>query len=249
MIKKSFCVFAAALLAISCNTSKKAARANANNRLAKADTAILAPPDTIVLKTMNDSASYAVGISVANFYKQMGIKELNTDLVTLALKEILAGKQPLMDDATANTFMNSYINKLQAEKAEPRILEGEKFLALNKTKPGVFTTPSGLQYEILTAGNGPKAGSPLDTVVCHYRGTFLDGAGFDNSYDRNEPTTFQLNEVIRGWTEGLQLMPVGSKYRFWVSHTLGYGANDYMAIPGGSTLVFEIELLEVRKKK
>jgi FKBP-type peptidyl-prolyl cis-trans isomerase len=154
-----------------------------------------------------------------------------------------------MDEATANTFMNSYINKLQAEKAEPRILEGEKFLALNKTKPGVLTTASGLQYEILTAGSGPKADSPLDTVVCHYRGTFLDGAGFDNSYDRNEPTTFQLNEVVRGWTEGLQLMPVGSKYRFWVSHTLGYGANDYMAIPGGSTLVFEIELLEVRKKK
>lgn len=249
MIKKSFYVIAFALLVISCNTSKKSTRKDPSTKVVKADTPISAAPDTIVLKNMNDSASYAVGISVANFYKQMGIKELNTDLVALALKQILAGMQPLMDDATANTFMNSYINKLQAEKAEPRISEGEKFLALNKTKPGVFTTESGLQYEILTAGNGPKASSSLDTVVCHYRGTFLDGAGFDNSYDRNEPTTFQLNEVIRGWTEGLQLMPVGSKYRFWVPHILGYGANDYMAIPGGSTLVFEIELLEVRKKK
>lgn len=248
-MKNFFYIIFAVIFFSSCSTTKQPAVAASNNEIVVIDTAVIAPPDTIILKNMSDSASYAVGISVANFYRQMGIKELNTDLVALALKEILAGKPALMDDNTANIFMNSYINKLQAEKAEPRIKEGEKFLALNKTKPGVVTTESGLQYEVLAPGAGEKASSPLDTVVCHYRGTYLDGSGFDNSYERGEPATFKLNEVIRGWTEGLQLMPPGSKYRFWVPHTLGYGANDYMAIPGGSLLVFEIELLQIKKNK
>jgi FKBP-type peptidyl-prolyl cis-trans isomerase len=203
-------------------------------------------PTPPLLKSLSDSASYAVGISVANFYKQMGIKKLNTSIVSKAINDILGGKKPLMDDATANSFMNSYISKMQAEKAESVIKNGEKFCALNKTKPGVITTASGLQYEILREGTGEKP-TALDSVTCHYRGTFIDGMGFDNSYDRGEPITFSLGGVIRGWTEGLQLMPVGSKYKFVVPHILGYGANDYMSIPGGSTLVFEIELLAVKK--
>ena len=204
-------------------------------------------PALPVLKTMNDSASYAVGVSVANFYKQQGVKKLNTVLVSRAINDILGNKKPLIDDAAANTVMNNYMTMLQAEKSKSTIEAGEKFLAQNKLRPEVKTTASGLQYEVLTEGTGEKP-TASDSVTCHYRGTFLDGNGFDNSYDRGQPITFALGGVIPGWTEGLQLMSVGSKYKFYIPYKLGYGAFDYMTIPGGSMLTFEVELLEVRKK-
>lgn len=201
-----------------------------------------------LLKTINDSASYAAGVSVANFYKQQGIKKLNTILVSKAINDILSGKKPLMDDATCNNVMNSYMSRLQAEKSKPNIEAGQKFLAQNKLKPGVKTTASGLQYQVITEGNGEKPSLP-DSVTCHYRGTLIDGTPVDNSYDRGAPITFALTGVIPGWTEGLQLMTVGSKYKFFIPYTIGYGAFDYMAIPGGSTLIFEVELLAVKKKQ
>ncbi|OSZ77365.1 hypothetical protein CAP36_13285 [Chitinophagaceae bacterium IBVUCB2] len=200
-----------------------------------------------VLKNIYDSVSYAAGVSVANFYKQQGIKKLNTVMVSKAVNDVLGGKKPLLDDQACNTVMNSYMSKLQAEKSKPNIEEGQKFLAQNKLKPGVKTTASGLQYEVITEGNGQKPTS-ADSVTCHYRGTFINGTGFDNSYDRGAPITFALTGVIPGWTEGLQLMTPGSKYKFYVPYTLGYGAFDYMSIPGGSMLIFEVELLEVKKK-
>lgn len=206
-----------------------------------------AKPAVPVLKTLNDSASYAVGVSVANFYKQQGVKKLNTALVSRAINDILGNKKPLIDDAAANTVMNNYMTMLQAEKSKSTIEAGEKFLEKNKLKPGVKTTASGLQYEVITEGTGEKP-TAADSVTCHYRGTFLDGKGFDNSYDRGQPITFALSGVIPGWTEGLQLMSVGSKYKFYIPYKLGYGAFDYMTIPGGSMLTFEVELLEVRKK-
>jgi FKBP-type peptidyl-prolyl cis-trans isomerase len=200
-----------------------------------------------LLKTMEDSASYAVGISVANFYKQMGVKKLNTSIVSKAINDLLSGKKALMDDATANTLMNAYITRLQQQKSIPTIKAGEKFLAENKNKPGVKVTASGLQYEVITEGSGEKP-TAADSVTCHYRGTFLDGKTFDASYDRGEPITFSLGGVIKGWTEGLQLMGVGSKYKFYVPYQLAYGPSDYMSIPGGSMLTFEVELLAVKKK-
>lgn len=206
----------------------------------------VAKPVPPILKNMNDSASYAVGVSVANFYKQQGIKKLNATLVSKAINDIMSGKTPLMDDAASNACMNNYMTLIQTEKSKPRMDSGMAFLEKNKTKPGVMTTASGLQYEIITAGTGIKP-TAQDSVTCNYMGTLLDGTEFDNSYKRGEPITFNLGGVIRGWTEGLQLMSEGAKYKFYVPYSLGYGANDYGPIPGGSLLIFEVDLLKVIK--
>jgi FKBP-type peptidyl-prolyl cis-trans isomerase len=199
------------------------------------------------LKNLVDSASYAVGLSVASFYKQQGFTSLNSAIVARAINDGLASKKPLLDEAACNSAVMVYQNKVQLQKSKGKITEGQAFLEKNKTKPGVKTTATGLQYEVITEGTGAKPG-PTDSVTCHYRGTYINGTGFDNSYDRGQPITFSLNGVIPGWTEGLQLMTVGSKYKLYIPYTLGYGASDYMSIPGGSTLIFEIELLDVKKK-
>ena len=203
-------------------------------------------PTKALLKNFDDSACYSVGINVANFYKEMGVKKLNTTLVSRGITDLFGKKKSLVDSASINTVMNNYLTLLQQEKSKGNIKAGEDFLAANKNKPGVMVTASGLQYEILrdSAGIKPVA---ADDVTVHYRGTFIDGSGFDNSYDRGAPITFNLRGVIAGWTEGLQLMSVGSKYKFYVPYTLGYGAFDYMSIPGGSMLIFEVELLAVKK--
>ena len=203
---------------------------------------------TVMLNNINDSASYAVGVSVANFYKQQGIKTLNTELVSKAINDIMSGGDVLMDDAAANSCMNNYMTLIQTEKSKPRMDSGTAFLEQNKTKSGIITTASGLQYEIITAGTGIKP-TAQDSVTCNYMGTLLDGTEFDNSYKRGEPITFNLGGVIRGWTEGLQLMSEGAKYKFYVPYALGYGAHDYGPIPGGSVLIFEVDLLKVIKSK
>ena len=200
------------------------------------------------LKNGVDSLSYALGISLASYYKTQGINQLNSELLSKACGDLLQGKPTSMDNNTAGAFLNNYMTKLQAEKSKGTKEAGEKFLANNKKRPEVKVTESGLQYEILQAGTGEKPG-PTDTVTCHYSGTFIDGKGFDNSYDRGQPISFPLNGVIKGWTEGLQLMSVGAKYKFYIPYTLGYGEYDYMSIPGGSTLVFEVELIEVKRTK
>jgi len=203
------------------------------------------------LKTANDSISYVLGESAAFYLTQQGFADIkiNNALFTKGLNDILGKKTPLVTDVAANNLLNGYMMKVQAQKSQPAIAAGQKCLADNKLKPNIITTASGLQYEVLREGNGVKPTSAEDSVTCHYRGTFIDGKGFDNSYDRGEPITFALNRVIPGWTEGLQLMTVGSKYKFWIPYTLGYGAADYMSIPGGSLLIFEVELLDVKKKQ
>ena len=199
-----------------------------------------------LLKNINDSASYAVGLSVANFYKQQGIKNLNSALVTKAINDVFGGKKPLFDDAVANACMNTYMSRIQEQKSKGAIDSGNAFLNKNKSRAGVKTTASGLQYEVIREGTGPKP-QVTDSVTCHYRGTLLDGSPVDDSYSRGQPITFALKGVIPGWTEGLQLMNTGSKYRFFIPYTLAYGAFDYGHIPGGSMLTFVVELLEVRK--
>lgn len=198
------------------------------------------------LKNLKDSASYAIGVSVANFYKQQGITSVNATVVAKAIDDILSGKKVLLDDAAANACMNTFMRNSQEQKSKPAIEEGKAFMAKNKSKAGVKSTPSGLQYEVITEGTGEMP-TAADTVTCNYVGTFLNGKEFDNSYKRGEPATFPLGNVIPGWTEGLQLMHIGSKYKFYVPYTIGYGPNDYGEIPGGSTLVFEVELLGVKK--
>jgi len=199
------------------------------------------------LKNQMDSVSYAVGMSVANYYKKEGIKTLNATIVAKGINDMLGGKTMLLSDQAANSVMNNYLTMVKGEKSKPNIEAGQKCIAENKSKPGIITTASGLQYQVMREGDGDKP-TLQDSVTCHYRGYFLDGKDFDNSYSRGEPITFALNGVIPGWTEGLQLMKKGSKYKFWIPYNLAYGPSDYSSIPGGSLLIFEVELLEVRKK-
>jgi len=199
------------------------------------------------LKTLEDSANYAMGMSVAGFYKQQGFSKINSALVTKAINDVMSGKQAMLNETQANSAMMSYLNKEQMVKSKPNIDACENFLASNKKKQGVVTTASGLQYEVITQGTGPKP-TVNDTVVCNYVGTFLNGTEFDNSYKRGQPIEFPVTGVIRGWTEILQVMPVGSKYKVYVPYDLGYGPSDYHGIPGGSLLIFEIELLSVKGK-
>jgi FKBP-type peptidyl-prolyl cis-trans isomerase len=206
------------------------------------------PTPASPLKTLADSASYAIGLSVANFYKQQGITVVNSALIVKAINDGMSGKKLLLEQAACNQAITDYQKGFQEKKSSVRITEGKAFLEKNKVKPGVRTTPSGLQYEVITEGTGARP-TIADSVTCNYRGTFIDGKGFDNSYDRGAPITFALTRVIAGWTEGLQLMTVGSKYKLYVPYTLGYGPSDYMSIPGGSTLIFEIELLDVKKRQ
>jgi FKBP-type peptidyl-prolyl cis-trans isomerase len=144
-------------------------------------------------------------------------------------------------------IMMKYMNQAQEAKAKGNIEAGEKFLAQNKNKPGVKTTASGLQYEVLKEGNGPKP-IATDTVTVHYAGTLMNGEEFDNSYKRGEPISLPLNGVIRGWTEGLQLMTAGSKYKFYIPYQLGYGTQAAGSIPPGSVLIFEVELVKINDK-
>ena len=203
------------------------------------------PP--LQLKSLEDSANYAMGLSIANFYRQQGVTKINSTLVTRAINDAMSGKPTLLNDAQTSTVLMTYLNKQQMMKSKPNIDACDNFLATNKQKPGVITTSSGLQYEVLTTGSGPKP-TLKDTVVCNYKGTFINGNEFDNSYKRGAPAEFPLTNVIRGWTEVLQLMPVGSKYKVYVPYQLGYGPSDYNGIPGGSLLIFEIELMSVKGK-
>jgi len=199
------------------------------------------------LKNLEDSANYAMGLSIANFYRQQGVTKINSALVTRAINDAMGGKPTLLNDAQTSTVLMTYLNKQQMVKSKPNIDACNNFLSINKAKQGVVTTASGLQYEVITQGTGAKP-TLKDTVVCNYKGTFIDGNEFDNSYKRGTPAEFPLTNVIRGWTEVLQLMPTGSKYKVYVPYQLGYGPSDYNGIPGGSLLIFEIELLSVKGK-
>lgn len=200
-----------------------------------------------VLKNLTDSASYAIGLSVANFYAQQGIRQLNPSIVSRAINDVLTGKKALLDDYQANTVMMRCISQANEAKAKPNISAGEKYLAQNKTRPGVKSTASGLQYEVVTEGSGPKP-TAADTVTVHYKGTLIDGTEFDNSFKRGQPISFAVSGVIRGWTEALQLMSEGSKYKLYIPYQLGYGTNEVGSIPAGSALLFEVELLKVTRK-
>jgi FKBP-type peptidyl-prolyl cis-trans isomerase len=211
-------------------------------------------PDALVLKTQKDKISYALGM---NFGTNLGRQFVDVDPTILlqGLKDGLAGSKSLLTEEEARALLTQLqedLRKQQAEKAQhiggTNKAEGEAFLAANKTKEGVVTLPSGLQYKILKQGAGPKP-SASDSVVCNYRGTLIDGKEFDSSYKRGQPATFPVGGVIKGWTEALQLMPVGSKWQLFLPSDLAYGERGAGADIGpNATLIFEVELLSIQGK-
>lgn len=192
-----------------------------------------------------DKISYALGISMASNLKSTGINNLNLSEFQKGFADIIEGRKPSMEIDEAQMLLGQYFNKLQQE-ADARNKEiGEKFLAENKKREGIITTASGLQYEILTAGNGPKP-KATDSVKCHYEGRLIDGTVFDSSIRRGEPATFGVGQVIAGWVEALQLMPVGSKWRLYIPSDLAYGAHGAGDIIGpNAALIFDVEVLQI----
>ena len=192
-----------------------------------------------------DNVSYALGMSIGHQLQQMNATELNIDDFAQAIKDVFAAKVQ-MTDAEAQTAVQTFFQQKAEEQAAAAKAEGENFLAENAKKPGVKTLPSGLQYQVLREGNGRKP-TATDQVECHYEGTLINGQVFDSSYRRGETATFGLNQVIKGWTEGLQLMQEGAKYRFFIPYKLAYGEQGAgQAIPPYAALIFDVELIKVK---
>jgi FKBP-type peptidyl-prolyl cis-trans isomerase FklB len=208
----------------------------------------------LTLETQKDKLSYAIGMNFGASLRKQSV-EVDTNILVRGLKDSLAGGKTLLTDDESRAVvagLQAEMRKKQEEKmaqaGEVNMKEGQDFLAANKSKEGVVTLPSGLQYKILQAGTGPKPATS-DSVVCNYRGTLINGTEFDSSYKRGQPATFPVSGVIKGWTEALQLMPVGSKWQLFVPAELAYGARG--AGPGigpNSTLIFEVELISIQGK-
>lgn len=197
------------------------------------------------LKNETDSMSYAIGVNVANSFLKSGLDTFNFDVLSEAMQDVIEHGHANMDAATATTILNEYLRKKQEKQIKAATADGAAFLAKNATKEGVKTTPSGLQYEVITEGTGAV---PVDgqRVKTHYTGTLINGDVFDSSVERGTPATFGVNQVIKGWTEALKMMPVGSKWKLYIPYNLAYGERAMGAkIPPYSTLIFEIELLEI----
>ena len=204
------------------------------------------------LNTDEQKLGYIIGMDIGKSLREQGTA-VDLDALIDAISATYKGEDLAMTAEEAAAIRQEYVQKRQAaQQAEStaagasNLAEGQKFLAENKGKEGVQTTASGLQYKVLTMGDGAKPVA-TDTVKVHYSGKLLDGTEFDSSYARNEPISFALNRVIPGWTEGVQLMPIGSKFVFYIAPELGYGEGGGGPIPPNSTLVFEVELLDIEK--
>jgi FKBP-type peptidyl-prolyl cis-trans isomerase FklB len=203
------------------------------------------------LKEQKEKISYSYGMNIGSNLKAREI-EIDYDVLLQGIKDSMEGKTPLLTEQEARQVLTAFQTeqrvKLEAKRKEQGIknkAEGEKFLAENKTKPGVITTSSGLQYKILTEGTGPTP-KTNDTVTVNYRGTFIDGTEFDSSYKRGQPASFSVNGVIKGWTEALSMMKVGSKWQLFVPSELGYKEFGKGNIPPNTTLLFETELVGIK---
>ena len=199
-----------------------------------------------------DKVSYALGLGIGQQLVQMGASDLAIDDFAAAIKDVIAGRELKVQHREAQQIVQEYFarkeQKLNAQRQEQGKVHkeaGEKYLAENAVKEGVITLPSGLQYKVLKEGNGKKP-SAKDTVMCHYEGFLIDGTVFDSSVQRGEPATFPLQQVIAGWTEGLQLMQEGAKYRFFIPYRLAYGEGGAgQMIPPYAALIFDVELIQV----
>jgi FKBP-type peptidyl-prolyl cis-trans isomerase len=207
----------------------------------------------VKLTSKNDSVSYALGVLIGENNKQQmkgapGADQLNKDILVAAFEKAFRGDSVQIKPENANATIQAFFAEVSKIEGEKNLKEGEDFLAANKSKNGVVTLPSGLQYEIIKAGTGVKP-TAEDQVKCHYHGTTIDGKVFDSSVDRGEPAVFPVNRVIPGWTEALQLMPVGSKWKLFIPAALAYGERGAgQDIKPNSTLIFEVELLEIVKQ-
>jgi FKBP-type peptidyl-prolyl cis-trans isomerase len=244
---------AALMAAIACSMSctAQAPSASADKPADKAAATPGLSPGAAAL-TEKQRNSYMIGMDVAKSLEP--IKD-EIDIATLdqAMQAVFAGKPTKLTPAEAEQIRTSFSQAMQAKmgakaaaEGQKNLQEGQAFLAANKAKPGVRSTPSGLQYQVIRQGSGPLPVA-TDKVRVHYKGTLLNGKTFDSSYDRGEPVEFALNQVIPGWTEGVALMPVGSKYKLWIPSNLAYGPNGQPPIGANSTLVFEVELLNIVK--
>lgn len=213
---------------------------------------LMADEPPVELKTQKDKVSYSIGMNWGNMLRRESV-DIDMAILTRAMKDAIAGAKPALTDQQVKEVMTAFQTEMSARQNEKRKeagnknkQEGEAFLAENKKKEGVITLPSGLQYKIITAGTG-KMPTINDKVLCHYRGTFVDGKEFDSSYTRGEPITFPLTGVIKGWTEALQLMPVGSKWKLFIPSEIAYGEYGKGDIGPNSTLVFDIELISIEE--
>ncbi len=221
-----------------------------------ASTAAKTAPAPLKLTTQKQKVSYAIGMGLGKNLKRDSL-DIDPAILLRGLKDAMAGSTPLLTDEEAKaaiTQLQAEVRAKEEEKSKVAALEnkmkGDAFLAANKTKEGVVTLPSGLQYKIMTAGAGPKPATD-DIVVCNYRGTLVDGTEFDSSYKRGEPIKIPVGQVIKGWTEAIQLMPVGSKWQLYIPSDLAYGDRGAPGSPIGpnSTLIFDVELLSIEPKQ
>jgi FKBP-type peptidyl-prolyl cis-trans isomerase len=207
--------------------------------------ATVSPTATTKSMSATDSLSYAIGVQVASYYKAQGVEKINNVYLDKAFNDVFNNQSLTITEENANMKIQQKLQEFMTKKISVAKEAGTKFLEENKKRPGVITLPRGLQYEIITKGTGPIP-KATDTVKAHYTGTLLDGTEFDNSYKRGEALTIPVSSVIKGWVEALQLMPVGSKWKLFVPSDLAYGDRGAGgAIPGGSALIFEIELLSI----
>ena len=203
----------------------------------------------VPIKNNVDKFSYAVGQQIAKNIKSQGV-EINPDVFAMSLKDVINNKPSKLSDTEMQQVFQEIQQEMiakQAQEAEKNKQQEQKFLEENKKRPEVKVTQSGLQYEVITQGNGAKP-KDQDTVKVHYAGKLLDGTEFDSSYKRNEPAEFPVNAVIPGWTEALKMMPVGSKWKLYIPANLAYGERGRPNIPPNSTLIFDVELLDIVKK-
>lgn len=189
--------------------------------------------------------SYALGLTIGKQLAGLGATDISIEDFGKAIQDVFSNVKLAVSEEEAQGIINEYLQAKSLEKHKTVKEAGEKFLEENKTKEGIHTLPSGLQYQVLKEGNGKKP-KATDKVRCHYEGTLIDGTVFDSSYQRNQPADFPLNGVIKGWTEGVQLMSEGAKYRFFIPYHLAYGENGAgQSIPPYSTLIFDVELIKV----
>ena len=201
--------------------------------------------ETQTFTSEKDMVSYSLGVNIATSLKQQGFDDLNMDVFAGAFNDVFGNKKLQIDAAAGEQILNSYFQGMQEKRFSKNVEEGANFLKANASKEGVITLPSGLQYKILTPGNGPKP-KATDKVTTHYHGTLINGMVFDSSVERGQPATFPVNGVIQGWVEALQLMPQGSKWQLYVPSHLAYGDRGASELIGpNTTLIFDVELIAI----